>query len=108
MTGEMQSSQRCSSTEPYFVQLIPSRTQPNLVYEVHSVLLDDTPEEYTCGCPAFIYTGKCAHQRMAWEDRCLWTEEEGPEEQTQDERYDGRCPRCGQQTVKDFELDDRD
>lgn len=95
--------QRCISTEPYFQQDIPSESQRNLVYEVRSVWPDDTPMDYTCSCPAFKYKGACKHQKMAWADRCLWTEEDGDaEEQTDDQRERMVCPRCGNETVKDL------
>jgi hypothetical protein len=93
--------QRCTSTQPYFKQMVPSRSQSNLIYEVSSVLPDDLLGEYTCSCPGFRFHGSCAHQEMAWWDRCLWDEDLGPEEQTQDQKDTGRCPRCGQETYSE-------
>lgn len=99
----MRQVQRCESTEPYFVQLIPSESQPNLRYEVHSVWPDDPADEYTCGCPAFVFKGKCKHQKMAWEDRCMWAEDHDDDDggQTPEQKDNRICPRCGQKTVRD-------
>jgi hypothetical protein len=103
----MRKIQRCESTEPFFVQQIPSESKPGWVYEVHSIFPLDDAEEYVCGCPAFRYRGYCKHQQMAWYDRCLWTEEEdGHEEQTQEQKDKLICPRCGQKTLKDEIIDD--
>lgn len=93
--------QRCSSTEPYFIQEIQSRTDSRLLYEVHSILPEDPPNEYVCGCPGFRYNGQCAHQMMAWTDRCLWEEMKGPEIQTVDQKELEICPRCGQETCRE-------
>lgn len=103
----MRQVQRCESTEPYFVQLIRSGSQEDLVYEVHSLMPDDPSEEYVCGCPAFRFNGKCKHQEMAWYDRCLWDETipNEPEEQDEEQKAKQICPRCGQKTVKDEFLD---
>jgi hypothetical protein len=99
--------QRCISTEPYFVQEIPSESQKRLTYEVHSIWPEDFPGDYTCSCPGFQFKGSCKHQMMAWRDRCSWTEEDpNVEKQTTDQKDGMICPRCGNTTVEDL-IDDR-
>jgi hypothetical protein len=92
--------QQCVSNQSYYVTEIPSRSQPGLIYEVYAPFADDPVEDYVCSCEGFNYRGRCAHQDMAAADRCLWSEAEGPEKQSPEQRATFTCPRCGGETFQ--------
>lgn len=97
---------RCVSHQPYSVFEVPSQSAKNVFYEVHSIFPEDPPEDYVCTCQGFCYRGHCAHQRMAFEDRCLWHGLKGPEQQTHEQERDCVCPRCGGSTYIEAEVID--
>lgn len=96
-------TQRCVSDQPFAVFEIPSRSVPGKVYSVYSVDPEDPPDQYICHCEGYCYRGTCSHQMDAFEDRCLWNELAGPEQQTAGERESLTCPRCKGETYKQTE-----
>jgi hypothetical protein len=89
-----ESGQACVTTAPQCEILVPSVSDPRIVYSVLIPLPTDGPEEYICGCQSYHYRGTCKHQRMAWDDRCGWDSMVGPEEQTPRQEAKRKCPRC--------------
>lgn len=97
--------QSCVSNRPQRIIEVRSRTS-EVIYEVLVPMPDDPSNEYICGCPGFRYNGRCAHQTMAFDHRCGWSESVSPETQTTIERTQRRCPRCNGPTYMEAVIND--
>jgi hypothetical protein len=66
------------------------------VYNV--TVVDPTdPEDAICECKGYDFRGHCSHQAIAIQRLCRWVEGQGPD-QSNEQRKDKVCPRCGDQT----------
>lgn len=89
-------------TIEYHQQCIPPVviTSRNGKYEIRG--LGSERHDPTCTCPAFKYakgTSKtCKHIREAEEDMCGWHSMFSPEVQTEEQKKDQICPKCGKST----------
>ena len=68
------------------------------MYSINIATPGDPPNTWVCTCPGFQFRGYCKH--IGQIVLCLWDEVEGPEEQTNQQRKDQICPRCGNNTSK--------
>jgi rRNA maturation protein Nop10 len=94
---EVHNVQRCIQSGEYTEVLVPSRTDPKIVYTVLVTDVDE-PEETLCECEGFLYRGRCAHQQIALDTICGWIDsgdEDENELQTNRQHTDRECPRCG-------------
>ena len=55
-------------------------------------------EDITCDCPGYTFRGACRHTSAALERICNWTSEDRVP-QTDEQRKNHICPRCGAGTV---------
>ncbi len=99
-------AQRCVSTDPYFEAFVLSESEPGKVYSVWVPIPGDPPSAYICSCRGFEFRGHCKHQD--WISICGWEELIGPEEQTEEQRADQLCPRCGNNTIRELDDDGQD
>jgi len=101
---EIYSVQRCLNSGEYTEVVVPSRSDPEIVYTVTVTDVDD-PEETLCECEGFVYRGHCAHQQIALDSICGWRtgDDEG---QTIEQRRAKECPRCGGPTEWTMEVDE--
>lgn len=90
------------------MQMCASIDGPRLLkvgdYEVSGLFSERAPPQ--CNCKAFLYSaprarqGKtCKHIKAAEESVCGWHQQTGPESQTEEQRKEMQCPRCGEPSV---------
>lgn len=85
--------QECRSNEGYQPIEVKSSSDPH----VHYLVLAASwlaPREYICECKSYQFRHRCKHQLEATKTFCRWTESEGPEQQTDEQRKLLQCPRC--------------
>jgi len=81
-------------------QAVPVRSSDgSRTYTVH-VNPWKNVDENLCECKAYMYHGKCRHQKLAFDKVCGWHGIVGPEQQTHDQRKIGICPRCLGPTIR--------
>lgn len=98
-------TQQCVSAEPWFEIQVPSVSEEGKVYRVLVAWPDNEADDLLCECKSFIYRGHCSHQIIAFKTLCRWRSEEGPEEQTMEQRRKHICPRCGDETISEAEFE---
>jgi hypothetical protein len=92
--------QHCISGDPFFEKYIMSETDPGKIYIVTIAMPGDPPDQWSCTCKGFQYRFYCKHQTMF--KPCMWHELDGPEQQTEEQKRDGICPRCGNDTSQEL------
>ena len=93
----MSFAQECATNLTWQEVEIPSATSRGKVYSVSIPPWGGT-EDVTCDCPSYVHRGYCRHTRSALEKICNWsTESHVP--QTEEQRKNRICPRCGGATV---------
>jgi hypothetical protein len=103
---ELKPYQSCRTSEGWVPVLIPSETEKR-DYTV-MVCPWNHYRENICECLGYLYGSHCKHQLAAQEKLCRWSESEGPEEQTEEQRKNKVCPRCGGPTSWQLEIVDED
>jgi hypothetical protein len=87
--------QQCETAEGWTTVDVPSHTDRDRVYTV--VIQDpDDLDGVLCECEGYIHRGQCRHQQEALELLCAWKEGDSP--QTDEQRKNRECPRCGRPT----------
>lgn len=87
--------------------MVPSHSNSLKQYEC--IVTDSSNvSEVVCECKGYNFNGHCSHQPEAVEMLCEWRQILGPEAQTESQRDNMICPRCGDDTKWIMEaLDDR-
>jgi hypothetical protein len=91
--------QECRSNNGWQPIKVQSASDP----DTHHIVLCAswiTPFEYICDCTGYQFRNHCRHQSKAAKQFCRWSEQDGPEEQTDAQRKTRTCPRCGGLTWK--------
>lgn len=102
--SELRPYQSCKSNEGWIPINVASDSRP--IDWVVMVCPWNHPRENICECPGYLYRGTCKHQVIADNAICRWTELEGPEEQSEEQRKIKKCPRCGELTSWHLEVVD--
>lgn len=89
--------QECASNLEWQQVKIASSSRKDVEYTVDIPPWGGT-EDVTCDCPSFTYRGYCRHTAAALERICNWSSRD-PIPQTERQRHDRVCPRCGGSTV---------
>lgn len=97
--------QQCRSLEGWMPIEIPSRTDPDLKYVVHTNPWG-TASENICQCKSYLYRGRCAHQEFAHAEICGWNQAFSYEQQTDAQKKEMECPRCFGATMWCMEVED--
>ena len=91
---DITSVQECLNDGYMTEVIVRSHTDRDRLYTVLVQTPDET-QEVICECEGYVFRGYCKHQKQAMEALCKWTEKIGPEAQTNEQRKDKICPRCG-------------
>ena len=96
---ETVSYQRCclAGDGPKVVS-VSSHSVPGKIYECLIPDNDSDPGTVICECEGFDYRGHCTHQPEAIAQLCPWSQATAPTQQTDQQRADMICPRCGNDT----------
>ena len=92
-----QFAQECESNLEWQEVEVRSSTDPKKTYSVSIPPWEGT-EDITCDCPSWTYRGYCRHTREAMRKICNWTSND-PVPQSEEQRRNHVCPRCGRNTV---------
>jgi hypothetical protein len=76
---------------------VTSASTPGKTYTV-SIPPWGGDEDVTCDCPSFVHRGYCRHKATALARICNWSSKD-PVPQTEEQRRNKICPRCGAPTV---------
>jgi hypothetical protein len=90
--------QECSSNLDWQEVEVKSASSPGKVYKVSIPPWKDGEEDITCDCPSFVHRGYCRHLQAALGKVCNWASTD-PIPQTEEQRRNQICPRCGAKTV---------
>jgi len=93
--------QRCESAMVRFSVETPSSRDPSKMYTIKGLVRSGAVE---CSCPGFRFNGRCRHLDSIVET-CGWDEGESREVQTQKQKTNHVCPRCGGKTKDTFRGD---
>lgn len=94
--------QQCSSLNGWVPVEVSSRSQPGVIYLVLVAPWGDVAENI-CECEGYYFRGFCAHQKIARQMLCGWTElGVRARQQTDSNRNLMICPECGQKTMWAF------
>jgi len=88
--------QECASNLEWQEVEVRSATRKGASYTVSIPPWAGT-EDVTCECPSYVFRGSCRHTAQALEKICNWSSG-GPVPQTDEQRHNRVCPRCGGQT----------
>ena len=92
----MQVAQECESNLEWQEVEVAS-SAPGKSYTVSIPPWEGT-KDITCECPSYQFRGYCRHTREALRKICNWTSRD-PVPQTDEQRKNHVCPRCGRKTV---------
>lgn len=94
--------QQCRSLDGWVPIEVGSRSMPG---EKYVVLVNPwgEVEENICECEGYRFRGECAHQKIAQQKVCGWSEIGiRAEQQTEAQGRQMACPRCGGRTMWAF------
>jgi hypothetical protein len=100
---ELNPFQVCRRGEGWVPVKVASATSENMSYLV-LVNPFGNPRENICECSGYVYRGQCRHQEEAMESVCYWTEKNPRYAQTEAQRTNNVCPRCGGPTKWELEV----
>lgn len=91
--------QQCQFADPGpKIVFVASHSVPDKTYELLIPDRDDPdPLTVICECEGYEFREHCTHQPEAIAQLCSWTETSAPE-QSEQQRADMICPRCGAET----------
>lgn len=96
----------CRTSEGWLPVEIASESQPGIRHVV-LVCPWGNAVENICECPGYFHRGRCRHQAEAMDAVCGWTEQQvGQHAQTDEQRKQKICPRCGGPTTWKMEVID--
>lgn len=90
---DIKSVQECMDDGYMTIVQVHSASEPGKSYQVVVQSPLDTSDAI-CECEGYKFRGHCRHQEAALRNLCRWTEVDGPEVQTKQQRRDKICPRC--------------
>jgi len=85
--------QICASADGWYPIRVESSNQ-NQYYTV-MVCPWGEPQDHICECAGYTYRGSCRHQDTAQRFRCAWRQIESEFDQTEEQKEDMICPKCG-------------
>ena len=94
----MTAVQECASSLEWQDVRIRSASDPKKHYSVSIPPWGGT-EDVTCDCPGYTYRGTCRHLAAALAKICNWSSAGAGPPQTEEQRLEQVCPRCGRETV---------
>jgi hypothetical protein len=98
------SYQQCRSLDGWVPIEVGSRSQPGVTYVVLVNPWSDHSENI-CECKGYSFNGKCAHQKIASQKVCGWTEiGVRAKTQTENQKRLMECPACGGRTMWAFKM----
>jgi hypothetical protein len=97
--------QVCRTSEGWWPVELPSASDPQMRYVV-MVCPWGNAKENICECAGYTYRGECRHQVEAMDALCGWSELHEPKRhvQTDEQRTNKVCPRCGGPTKWTMEV----
>lgn len=96
--------QQCCSLNGWVPVEVFSRTYPDLKYVVLVTPWGDLSENI-CECEGYHFRGTCAHQKIATQKLCGWSEIAiRAKLQSQDQKNTMTCPKCGERSMWVFKI----